>query len=87
MLCFPGMDRRTELLAAIKLLDKTLKGPIGGEFGLSGSEVTALLREKRITLSEIATLGEERAGSVTDEVKERRDQAAAEALAAAAKSS
>lgn len=75
------MDRITHLEEAARMIDHVLE--VGAD--LSGSEISALLREKRITLAEIASLEGVKEGSTVDELTRRRqDRRAAAGVAQAA---
>lgn len=61
------IDRRVELELHIELIDVAL-----GSAKVTGSEVASLLRERRITVAELASMGQP-VGSKIDEVKQRRE--------------
>jgi len=61
------LDRRAELEAHLVHIDSALESP-----KVSGSEVASLLRERRITLTELDSIGV-RVGTLTDEVKRKRE--------------
>jgi recombinational DNA repair protein RecR len=61
------IDRRVELEGHIARIDMALES---GE--TTGSEVASLLRERRITVTELASIGQP-VGSKIDEVKLRRE--------------
>ena len=61
------LDRRAELEAHLEHIDAALESP-----KVSGSEVASLLRERRITLTELDSIGV-RVGTLTDEVKRKRE--------------
>jgi hypothetical protein len=60
------LDRRAELEAHLEHIDAALNAKV------SGSEVASLLRERRITLTELDSIGV-RVGTLTDEVKRKRE--------------
>jgi hypothetical protein len=61
------MDRRVELESHLATIDTALASR-----DIKGSEVASLLRERRITLTELDSMGQP-VGSVMDEVKKRRE--------------
>ncbi|WP_395153131.1 hypothetical protein [Ilumatobacter sp.] len=76
------MEIRAELEWNLKIIKDTLAAS-----DTSASETASLLRERRITLNELEGLGAARPGSITDEVKGRREKRNAAAIARATKSS
>ena len=61
------IDRRVELEKHIEHIDSALRS-----VKVTGSEVASLLRERRITVTELASMGQP-VGSKIDEVKQRRE--------------
>lgn len=61
------VDRRAELEGHLARIDLALDSS-----KVTGSEVASLLRERRITVTELASMGQP-VGSKIDEVKQRRE--------------